>query len=137
MPDDCLLWTGAVSQNGYGNAWHRGHNTSAHRSTWEQVNGPVPDGIFVCHTCDNPLCINIEHLFLGTPKQNTQDMIKKGRAIGNSYGSKTHCKHGHEFTPENTYCHNGRRSCIECRNRRSRDHYRKTHGLSITLTSPT
>lgn len=43
--------------------------------------GPIPDGMLICHTCDNPLCINIKHFFLGTPKDNAQDMVKKGRSL--------------------------------------------------------
>lgn len=134
MPDtptsgDCILWTGAVSGSGYGNVWHNGRNIGAHRLAWEQVHGPVPDGLFVCHTCDTPLCINTDHLFLGTPKDNSQDMSRKGRWV-NQNVDKPRCVHGHEFTPENTYCYSGKRGCVECRRRHAREHYRRIHGLS-------
>jgi hypothetical protein len=129
MPDDCILWTGAVSSNGYGNAWHNGHNTSAHRAVWERTFGPIPGGLFVCHACDIPLCINVDHLFLGTSKANTYDMLRKGRGRGNGNEDKTHCEHGHEFTSENTYSYSGKRACVECRRRWAREHYRRAHGL--------
>lgn len=67
---------------------------AVHREVWEKANGPIPPGRFVMHTCDNPGCINIEHLRVGTPKDNTQDMVGKRRHRNNR---KTHCPNGHEY----------------------------------------
>ena len=71
----CWVWTRGKSRAGYG----RCKGSYTHVRMWELVNGPVPAGMEVCHTCDNPSCINPEHLFLGTHQQNMQDMFTKGR----------------------------------------------------------
>ena len=77
--DDCWLWQAAVVK-GYGKFKADNRKMLAsHRIAYELTYGPVPDGLLVCHECDTPLCCNPKHLFAGTPKDNTQDMIKKGR----------------------------------------------------------
>lgn len=83
----CWLWTGAALPKGYGMLGEmRGPagsrkqaHTYTHRISWELHNGPIPEGLFVCHHCDNPPCVRPEHLFLGTARDNTRDMYKKGR----------------------------------------------------------
>ena len=78
--DGCWLWTASVFQHGlpYGQFQLNGipHH---HRVAWTLVNGPIPDGIRVLHHCDNPPCVNPEHLFLGTDADNNRDMMAKGR----------------------------------------------------------
>lgn len=81
----CVLWTGHRFQTGYGGLCHTrdGESTKylyAHRVAWELARGPIQRDLFVCHRCDNRLCVNVEHLFLGTQKDNLQDMVAKGRS---------------------------------------------------------
>ncbi len=81
-PDECWKWTGSTHKFGYGiiGAGGRGGGTLyAHRVSWEIHNGPIPDGMCVCHSCDNPPCTNPHHFFLGTRPDNTADMMAKGR----------------------------------------------------------
>jgi len=114
----CLEWVGPVNPGGYGYASFDGKSQLAHRVSWELANGPIPDGLDVCHHCDNPPCCETEptdafpdgHLFLGTDLDNMRDMYAKGRSRGQK---QTHCKSGHEFTPENTGP--GRRGSRYCR----------------------
>lgn len=79
----CTLWLGPKRGGRPGNrypaAWFSQKCYSAHRLQWELVRGPIPDGMLVCHHCDEPLCMNIEHHFLGTHKDNSEDMVRKNR----------------------------------------------------------
>ncbi len=79
----CWQWTGGKDNDGYGMFWLRGTNVHASRASYEIYTAPVPRSKQVCHRCDNPGCVNPDHLFLGTQKENVQDSIRKGRRIRN------------------------------------------------------
>lgn len=75
----CIEWQGWHTKAGYGQLTRDGKKIYAHRDAWEKANGPIPKGMHVLHRCDNPPCVNPEHLFLGTHTDNMHDMIAKGR----------------------------------------------------------
>ena len=77
---DCIEWTGARNAQGYGRRGFRGTNWHAHRVAWTEQRGEIPEGMCVLHHCDNPPCVNVDHLFLGTKFDNNMDKITKGRA---------------------------------------------------------
>jgi hypothetical protein len=74
----CLVWTGST-MTGYPEVMFNGRKCRGHRVAWLLTRGPIPPGLFVCHQCDNRLCINPEHLFVGTARDNNLDMDRKGR----------------------------------------------------------
>lgn len=117
--DGCWEWTASVNRRGYG--WlHFGGKVErkalkAHRVSWEIHNGPIPDGLWVLHKCDNPRCVRPDHLFLGDRTDNMRDCAAKGRISTVGKSRLTHCKRGHDFTPENTLRNkDGHRRCAIC-----------------------
>ena len=106
---ECDEWEGRLNAYGYGVI----HNIGAHRMVWMQEYGHLRSDEYVLHSCDNPRCINLNHLRVGTAADNTKDMMRRRQnKNGNVY--KTHCHEGHEFTDKNTYWHRGKRNCREC-----------------------
>src|SRR5574343_697551 len=122
--DACWLWTGALSEKGYGLCSASGELWRAHRLAWHHFNGPIPTGMHVLHRCDRPPCVNPEHLFLGTDTDNLKDCYAKGRRKGINYSAPyqraaERCSRGHRFDTVNTHWRpNGRRECRTCRRER-------------------
>lgn len=94
QPDECWEWDGCRNGKGYGQFC----NTRAHRFSYMVYVGKIPDGLFVCHHCDNPPCVNPAHLYAGTAKDNVRDCIARGRFAGNQRGETCHA--GHPWTEE-------------------------------------
>ena len=92
--DKCWNWKAGIrGENGYGCFKVNGKNENSHRVSWRITFGEIPEGLLVCHHCDNRLCVRPEHLFLGTYKDNMQDCSLKGRIVTFRKG-KIFTKHG-------------------------------------------
>ncbi len=88
----CLVWTGAKDRKGYGQfSFTHFHTVRAHRAVYEHYVGPIPDGLLICHRCNNPSCVNHEHLYAGTQAENLQQMVEDGRSLkGDKNPSRLH-----------------------------------------------
>lgn len=115
MPDDCWIWIGDTTPNGYGA--HRIRpgepRRAAHRISYEQHVGPIPGNRQLDHLCRDRSCVNPTHLEPVTAAENTDRQDHANRR-------KTHCPRGHEYTPANTTIRNGRRFCRKCAQGRKR-----------------
>ena len=89
-PNECWYWTGSLTQDQYGNFKTKNQDVvRAHRFSWELVHGQLTSSkVLVCHKCDNPRCVNPNHLFLGSKKDNAEDMVAKGRSLKHEKNSK-------------------------------------------------
>lgn len=75
----CWEYQGTINSNGYGQLAFAGRRISTHRLSWMLFNGPIPDGLFACHRCDNKKCVNPEHLYVGTHQDNMKDAVERRR----------------------------------------------------------
>lgn len=110
----CWEWQGHRKKFGHGSF---GRSGLAHRHSWKLFRGPTPNGLCVLHKCDNPPCVNPNHLFLGTIRDNNEDRSTKGRNGINGNAGRIRCIRGHEFNVENTYYRKDTtaRQCKICR----------------------
>lgn len=108
--DGCWEWTGNRDPHGYGRITVAKKTKRAHRVVYEHFKGPIPEGLVIDHLCRNPGCVNPDHLEAVTIKVNTL----RGVSVSARNAVKTHCIHGHEFTPENTYRRKTGRACRAC-----------------------
>jgi hypothetical protein len=133
LDNGCWRFLGGLDKSGYGliplrlngrKALRRAHNISGLVFLGWNIDGPL-NGL---HTCDNPSCINPDHLFQGTQKNNIEDARRKGRLRGREERDrKSHCANGHEYTKENSvYYAVGYRQCRECLRIRGREKYYRT-----------
>lgn len=110
----CWLWIGCLDRHGYGQFNADGLvRCGAHRAAYELFVGPVAEGLDLDHLCRVPCCVNPQHLEPVTRVENVR------RGLGNAGShvermARTHCSHGHEYTPENTRKYRGHRNCQEC-----------------------
>lgn len=116
----CYLWPLGTTTDGYGVFQLRGRKMYAHRWSYLVAFGHLPEGVLVLHKCDTPACVNPDHLFLGSQKDNMDDASNKGR-IRNRQMSQTHCIHGHPLSGNNLYVYGktGHRGCKTCRRERT------------------
>ena len=83
--DDCWEWTASTRTNGYGQIHFDQKMMQAHRASWIIENGKIPEGLVVCHSCDNKTCVNPNHLWIGTQGDNMADRDRKGRQGGGAH----------------------------------------------------
>lgn len=138
-PNGCWLWTGArCSPAPYGQmrvADGRRHH--AHRISYTIHKGPIPEGMLVRHACDNPPCVNPDHLDIGTFRDNSRDALERGRVPDRfhralEYGEITVCKRGHSLTPSTMIVKrrpngNAHRSCRMCLYEYMREYTKRPH----------
>ena len=107
---ECWVWTGGRTDHGYGRFYDGEKLVGPHRYSYEIAHGKIPVGLTIDHLCRTRACVNPSHLEAVTTKENTM----RGNTITAKNKSKTHCKRGHEFTPENIYWRGQKRECRAC-----------------------
>ena len=114
---ECLVYTGAKVPKGYGKISINGKSWYVSRYSYSKYVGEIPEGMFILHSCDNRPCVLPSHLRVGTASDNMKDMGERNKT--RTYGSPraSHCKRGHERTPESNWTSptTGRRTCRVCR----------------------
>ena len=116
---ECWLWTGGKTHDGYGMMTIKGKTTYVHRLSYQLHKGEIPEGMYVCHSCDVPSCINPDHLWLGNNADNMKDMYKKERRV---HVRSDTCKRGHVYEEVGFSIRNAkgveRITCLGCKRMR-------------------
>ena len=123
----CWEWQAGRDRHGYGRFSLGGRDQLAHRAAWILANGWIPGDLCVLHHCDNPPCVNPDHLFLGTQAENLADMDAKGRRNNYVTPKKTHCPKGHPYAGDNLYIRpaGGSQECRRCKRENMRRFMRR------------
>ena len=128
IQEGCWKWIGSVRGHvrPYGEIWNNGKKRPASQISWELKNNkPFPEGMDACHKCDNPNCVNPDHIFPGTASDNARDAENKGRLVHN-VKRVSFCKRGHKFEGDNIGVQsNGSRHCKICKNLHNKARYNK------------
>ena len=117
----CWIWLASKTEKGYGRFWDGKKRRKAHRWFFEFVNGSIPEGFVLDHLCRNPACVNISHLEIVSPKENT--LRGNGPSAINS--RKVLCVRGHALSGENLYLIRGERQCKKCIKKRNQDYLKR------------
>lgn len=115
---DCILWDGSLSPKGYGRISIKGKFFRAHRVIYEEVHGPIPEGLVIDHLCRSHSCVNVAHMEVVTNREN----VLRGVGITAGFARQKHCKRGHPFDEANTRRYRGARVCRRCKRLRNRIH---------------
>lgn len=132
-PNACWEWTGAKTTRGYAQKQWQGKVRYVHRIVYEHFNGSIPEGLTIDHLCRNHGCANPRHLEAVTNREN----VLRGTSPNAENARRTHCKRGHEFTPENTYKLGSRRGCRTCKTAWRRGYDRMLRKKKKDLPEPT
>ena len=128
----CWEWQGEILANGYGRICHNQKRSLAHRWSYMQHVGPIPDDLVIDHECNNKRCVNPEHL---RPMTQQENVLRSETDLAAINARKTHCIRGHAFDSVNTYVNptTGARRCRACHNTRMRDRNRRRAELSRSM----
>lgn len=124
LPTPCWVWQQAIASNGYGVSWYRGRYCSAHRRVYQELVGPIPEGLQIDHLCDVRACVNPDHMRVCTSREN---VLRSPIAPSAINARRTHCVNGHSL--DDCYVRpDGRRRCRTCEQDRSREYQRAKRG---------